>query len=146
MNYVLIPCTSSAPDREHDAVVLNVDDALLAALSHRRDVFAAQSADTDLHAHEYQRGPIHYLNVDDGEYLDAPEGPVSLTEHLEALELFGSWQLEAAPHVYLSVVAEGFFYTWDGRTKKHGPSELYETDVFTVEQLEGLSRAVVQRA
>ncbi len=135
MNYILIPCTSSAPDREHDAVVLKVDDALLATLRTRRDVFAAQSADTDLHAHEYGGGPLHTLQVDDGEYLDAPEGPVALTEHLEELHLFGPWQLEAAPHVYLSVVAEGFFYTWDGRTEKHGPSELYETDVFTVEQI-----------
>ncbi len=133
MNYILIPCTSSAPDRAHDTVVLKVDDALLATLRHRRNVFAAQSADSDLHALEYRGGPLHYLHLDDD--LDAPDGPVILTEHLEELELFGPWQLEDAPHVYLCVVAEGFFYTWDGRTEKHGPSEIYETDVFTVEQL-----------
>ena len=138
MNYILIPCTSSAPDRAHDAVVLNVDDDLLATLRTRRDVFTAQSADSNLHAHEYGGGHLHTLKVDDGEYLDAPEGPVDLTEHLEELHLFGTWQLEAAPHVYLSVIAEGFFYTWDGRREKYGPSEIYETDVFTVEQLEEL--------
>ncbi len=141
MNPILIPCTSSAPDRAHDAVVLRVDETLLTSLRTRRDVFALQSADSDLHAHEYQGGPIYYLNVDDGEYLDAPDRPVILTEHLEALELFGPWHLEAAPHIYLSVVAEGFFYTWDGRIEKHGPSELYETDVFTVEQIAGLCQA-----
>ncbi len=104
MNYILIPCTSSAPDRAHDAVVLRVDETLLATLRTRRDVFAAQSADSDLHAHEYRDGPLHYLHLDDD--LDAPEGPVVLTEHLEVLELFGSWHLEDAPHVYLSVVAD----------------------------------------
>ncbi len=144
MNYILIPCTSSAPDRAHDAVVLRIDTALLATLRTRRNVFDAQSADSDLHAHEYQGGPIHYLNVDDD--LDAPDRPVILTEYLEALELLGPWHLKAAPHVYLSVVAEGLFYTWDGRIEKHGPSEIYETDVFTVEQLEGLCGIAVQRA
>ena len=145
MNHILIPCTSSAPDRAHDAVVLRVDDTLLTTLRTRRDVFAAQSSDSDLHTHEYQGGPLHCLRLDE-DFLDAPDGPVVLTEHLEELELFSSWYLEDAPHVHLSVVAEGFFYTWDGRTEKHGPSELYETDVFTVEQLEGLCGIAVQRA
>lgn len=146
MNAILIPCTSSAPDRNHDAVVLNIDDTLLTTLRTRRDVFDAQSADRDLHAHEYQRGPLHYLHVDDGDYLDAPEGSVSLTEHLEALKLLGPWHVEDAPQVYLSVIAEGFFYTWDGRREKYGPSEIYETDIFTVEQLEGLCKTAVQEA
>ncbi len=141
---VLIASTSSAPDRAHDAVVLRVDETLLATLRHRRDVFEAQSADSELHAHEYQGGPLYYLHLDDD--LDAPDGPVALTENLEELELFGPWHLEDAPHVYLSMVAEGLFYTWDGRTEKHGPSVIYDTNIFAVEQLEGLCGIAIQRA
>ena len=136
---ILLPCFSNAPDREHDAVVLVVDAALLEQLATKRRAFDLHKlTDQGLYAHEYDGGPVHYLHLDDGEYLDAPEGPVPMTEHLTDLELHGSWQLELAPFVYLKVVAEGFFYTWDGRREKHGPSETYETETFTLEQLEAL--------
>lgn len=144
MNHILIPCTSSAPDRAYDAVVLRVDDTLLPKLRTRRNVFDARAADSDLYAHEYQGGPLHCLHLDE-DFLDAPEGPVVLTEHLGELELFGPWHLSPANGVYLCVVREGFFYTWDGRTEKHGPSEIYETEVFTVKQLQALLPATTQR-
>lgn len=97
--------------------------------------------DKDLYAHEYRGGPIHYLHTDEDDYgscLDSPDEPVELTEHLNQLELLGPWHLESAPAVYLGVVAKGFFYTWDGQRIKHGPSEIYETDTFTLEELEAL--------
>lgn len=136
-----LPCFSNAPDREHDAVVLVVDASLLEQLAARRRAFDSHKlTDQALYAHEYEGGPVHYLHLDDSEYLDAPEGPVLMSTHLEDLALIGSWRLEPAPFVYLKVVAEGFFYTWDGRREKHGPSEIYETEVFDLESLEALCR------
>lgn len=143
---ILIPCFSDAPDRDHNAVVLTVDDELLGRLAANRRAFDLRKlTDPDLYAHEYEGGPIHYLHIDDygvrrshGEYLDAPEGPVLMNDHLLELELLGPWQLEPAPNVSLKVVAEGFFYTWDGRREKHGPSESYETETFDLAQLEAL--------
>ncbi len=143
MKHILLPCFSTAPDREHNAVVLIVDDELLQTLTANRRAFDMRAlTDKDLYAHEYRGGLIHYLHLDeDGDFgscLDSPGEPVELIEHLEQLELLGPWHLESAQAVYLSVVAEGFFYSWDGRREKHGPSEIYETDTFALEELEAL--------
>ena len=138
---ILVPCFSNAPDRDHDAVVLTVNNKLIGQLEVRRRAFDLHKlTDQALYAHEYDGGPVDYLHLDDGEYLDAPEGPVLMSAHLEELELLGSWRLEPAPFVYLKVVAEGFFYAWDGRREKHGPSEIYETEVFDLASLEALWR------
>lgn len=132
---ILIPCASNAPDRDHNAAVLVVDDELLGRLdAYRRAFVLHKRTDCGLYAHEYEGGPIYYLKIDDGDLLDIPEGPVRLNTYLEESELLGSWQLKPAPNVYLKVVAEGFFYTWDGRREKHGPSESYETVVFALEE------------
>lgn len=133
---ILVPCFSNAPDRDHNAVVLALSNKLLGQLEARRRAFDSHKlTDQTLYAHEHEGGPVYYLHLDDGEYLDAPEGPVLLSAYLEELELLGSWRLEPAPFVYLKVVAEAFFYTWDGRREKHGPSEIYETEVFDLESL-----------
>ncbi len=141
MNYILIPCTSSAPDRAHDAVVLEVDKSLLETLNARRRAFEGV-ADPTLFAYEYLGGPVHYFRFDneDGSVsdLDSPSELVALSEHLKDWELSGGWHLEDAPNVYLKVIAEGFFYTWDGRREKHGPSEIYETEVFDLAHLRAL--------
>lgn len=137
MKHLLIPCFSNAPDRQYDAVVLAVDEALLNSLRARRDAFVTLAADPDLHAHEYRAVSLYYLQLDD-DWLDAPDTAVELQSHLNELELFGPWQLEAIREVYLNVIEEGFCYTWDGRREKHGPSETYETDPFTLEELETL--------
>lgn len=134
---ILIPCASNAPNRDHNAVVILLDDTLLGYLKCRRGDFDIHKlTDKGLYAHEYEGGPIHYLKIDDDNLLDAPEGPVLLNAHLEESALLGSWQLEPAPNVYLKVIAEGFFYTWDGRREKHGPSEMYETEVFELAHLD----------
>lgn len=100
--------------------------------------------DQNLYSQEYRGGPLHYLHLDeDDEHsscLDSPDEPVGLTEHLNTLELHGPWHLENAPAVFLSVVADGFYYTWDGRHEKHGPSEVYETETFDLTQLDAFRR------
>lgn len=140
---ILVPCFSNAPDRDHNAVVLTVDNELLGQLEARRRAFDLHKlADRALYAHEYNGGPVHYLNVDDGDYLDSPDGPVDLDERLRDLEIEGPWHLTDADNVYLKVVREGFFYTWDGREEKHAPSEIYESDTFTLAQLAALCRPI----
>lgn len=147
---ILVPCYSTAPDREHNAVVLTVTPGLLETLAANRRAFNLRALiDKDLYAHEYRGGPLHYLHLDEddgyGSCLDSPGEPVALDEHLRELDLHGPWQLESAPNVYLKVVAEGFFYSWDGRTEKHGPSEVYETELFTLEQLAALCHNIYTR-
>jgi hypothetical protein len=151
MKYILIPCYSNAPDRDHDCVVLGVDDELLETLAANKRAFDMRKlTDPKLYAHEYRGGPLHYLHLDEddlcpegygyGSYLDSPGEPVGLTEHLNTPLLHGPWHLESATAVYLKVVEEGFLYTWDGRYEKYGPSEVYETHTFTLEELEALYR------
>lgn len=145
MKRILIPCYSNAPDRDHDCVVLSVDDELLETLAANKRAFDMRKlTDPKLYAHEYRGGPLHYLHLDEddgyGSCLDSPGEPVGLTEHLNTLELHGPWRLDSATAVYLKVVEEGFLYTWDGRYEKHGPSEVYETHTFTLEELEELYR------
>lgn len=140
MTNILIGCTSNAPDREHDAVVIGVTNMLLGHLNARAQEFTeARRRFPDVYRHEYPRGSVHYLKVDDGDYMDATDKPVLLSTYLSDLEILGPWSLEPARNVYLSVIKEGFFYSWPGRQDKHGPSERYETNTFTLEELKGLA-------
>lgn len=146
MKHILIPCYSTAPDRLYDAVVLAVNDDLLQTLAANRRAFDMRAlTDKNLYAHEYRGGPLHYLHLyeDDsyGSFLDSSGEPVELTDYLNMLELHGPWRLESAAAVHLKVVEEGFLYTWDGRREKHAPSEIYETEPFTLEQLATLCRS-----
>lgn len=139
MKYILIPCVSNAPDRDHDCVVLKVDEQLHETLAANKRAFDMRKlADPKLYAHEYNGGPVHYLHVNNGEYLDAPGEPVDIEEHLGDIGLYDPFYLTAVPAVFLKVVAESFFYTFDGRVEKHGPSEIYQTDPFTLQELEAL--------
>jgi len=143
LKYILVPCTSSAPDGEHEAVVLKVDEPLLETLRVKRSAFD-DVAIADLHAHEYKGGPVNFLYPVDDEF-PPPDMPVDLTEHLADQGENGSWQLEEPPNVHLKVVAGGFSYTWGGRMANYGLSEVYETAVFTIEQLQALSPKTTQR-
>lgn len=137
MKRILIPCYSNTPDREHDAVVLEQDDKLLAYLEANRRAFDLRALQgPDLYAHEYRGGPLSYLKLED-DVIDAPSGPITLETHLRELEYRGPWSLKAIGGVYLKVVKEGLFYNWEGRREKYGPSETYETHVFTPSELKG---------
>jgi hypothetical protein len=132
----LIPCYSTAPDREHDCVVLVVDDDLLETLGGRLQAFNMDVRNfPELYRHEHRGGPLHIIEAIDG-ILDAPEGVVELEPHLKEGEITEYW-LTLAPAVYLSVVEDGFFYSFDGEYNKHGPSEEYFTEVFTLDDLKG---------
>lgn len=140
MRRILIPCYSDAPDRAHNSVVIEVTDDLIDLLQARRGEFeGCYRQSKDLYQLEYRHellsAPLFLVGERDG-ILDPPEGPVELEQYLKELEI-EEYELEPAPYPYLSVVIEGFFYSWDGSQNKYGPSETYFTQTFTVEQLEG---------
>jgi hypothetical protein len=136
MRRFLIPCFSTMPDREHDCVVLGVDDDLLETLSGRLQAFDMDLRNfPDLYRHEHRGGRVYLINPGDN-MLDAPDGVVELDPHVRGLGIY-EYTLEPAHGVYLSVAEDGFFYTFDGQYNKHGPSEEYFTETFTLDDLKG---------
>lgn len=138
-DHYLVPCHSNVPDRTYDCVALHITAVALEQLAARTEQFRAlRSRDPALYSFEFELSELALSSVELGGEApyDPPEGLIPLTTFLETQEEHLTLEpLNAAS--YLVVTEHGMFVTWEGRRDKYGPSETYETDSFSCEELAG---------
>ena len=140
---LVVPCFSNAPDRDLDHVTFEVTPFLLGMLALRAEAFAHTLMLDGHTAETIYRMPGFTLETaaysDDLEVLEAPDGPDEINHHLGIMDgdepPLTYTKLEQ--EVFLHVHAEGFYFTWAGRQEKHGPSEAYDSDTFSLSDLQG---------
>lgn len=135
MKKLVVGCYSTQPNRQYDAVVFTVDHSTIRHMEQLQASFNNQRLNNQhLYRHEFRTRNLYLI---ESEYmLDEPGNVTPLDKHLRELEIEAKEvSLTKILNGYLSVIDGGFFYNWDGRREKNGPSEEYESQFFTLNEL-----------
>ena len=140
---LIVPCYSNAPDRDLDHVTFEVTTFFLGMLAQRFEAFMHTQMLDGHTAETIFRMPGFTLETaaysDDEETLWAPDGADEINHHLGIMDgdepPLKYTKLEQ--EIFLHVHSGGFYFSWAGRQEKHGPSEDYESDTFSLSDLQG---------
>ena len=135
--WVLIGCYSPAPDRKHDAAVVDMGSLFIRELENRRFTFLqAHKLDNKLYSMEYHD---NRLGIPDTEGIEGWDDPSSLGLQLFR-EVMADLKVDEGPSItrpelpFLVTTKKGFHYNFVA-DDAYGNKVLYETNKFTLDDV-----------